>query len=268
VTFTIASYNIQIPTVKTEFHSWSSRKKNLLELLPTLGDVIALQEVSYCETRQGHSVSECLQAHGFEGYEPALMEPQLFPDEFHHRVPIFWKKDKFRVINANMRLVSTGTPEEQELFPNMENRYCSHVKLQALDTGEIFHVFNVHQQHVVEADLSSIVEYVQVQKKSLSNLEAYVANEVNGDELVFAVGDYNMPSPGLDGLAPASKLAAERKNAFYNSYHGYRTPLPEEGKNIDHILTNAEPSDVLLYQTVLDFVSSDHNPIQTVVAAR
>lgn len=265
MSFALTSYNLQIPAVKIEFHGWPSRKERLLRTLPTLGDILTLQESSYCESEQGQNVSTTLQEAGFSGFEPARLDPQLYPDVFHHRIPIFWKTDMFTLLSSNMTLISTGTCEQQEKFPNMENRYSSHVELLREDNGQIIHIFNLHLQHVVHTDIEAIVEYATVQKMSLQRLEEFITATVHKDEMVFIAGDFNMVDPQVENFASAAEMTDTPVNVNYPSYHGYRPAFPDMDSRIDHILSNCEPKDILKYEVDITVDGSDHYPVTATI---
>lgn len=265
MSFTLTSYNLQIPAVEAEFHSWFSRRKDVLHNLPNLGDILALQEVSYCAIKQGHDVSDVLHNAGFSGFEPALMSTALYPDEFHYRIPIFWKTELFTLLSSHMTLISTGTSEQQKRFPNMENRYCSHVELLREDSGQIIHVFNLHMQHVVRDDIEAIVEYATVQKMSLQLLEKFISETTHANETVFIAGDFNMVDPQVSNFASASEMTDNPVNTSHPSYHGYNPESPNMDSRIDHILTNCELKEILKYEVCINIEGSDHYPVTATI---
>jgi len=263
VTLTIASYNIQVPAAKAEFHGWEGRKEELLATLPTLGDLFGLQEVSYVDV-QGPEVSNQLRNNGFDGYEPSHNDFSEYDDEFHQRNPIFWKADKFELKQSHVRLLTTGTTEEQQELPNIENRYSTHVLLEHV-SGDLIHFFNLHQQHVpIElTDEELIARYAAVQVKGLIALHEF-AQEVNPENNpAIIVGDFNSVSPTVMGFTCAKKTANENVNGQYNSYHGYVEETAANGDYIiDHILSNFPAGDILRTETLIEDKGSDHYPLQ------
>jgi endonuclease/exonuclease/phosphatase family metal-dependent hydrolase len=264
MTFSIGSYNIQIPTVKREEHSWSVRRDEICSVLPGIADIISLQEVSYCDEGQGQQVSNQMHEQGFAGYEPGLHDIPLYDDEFHTRNPIFWKKDRFTFLEAETRRITTGTAEEQVLYPNIEPRYCTHVMLYDQVAKETIHVFNLHQQHVVSTDEQTTLFYMDVQKTGLLNLKKFIDTVNKNGNKVFVAGDFNHVAPYADGLIPAKQIADEVISPRVNSYHGYRVPPPQEDASIDHIFTNCRQ--VLTYETMIAVNCSDHYPIRATFA--
>lgn len=263
---TIASYNVQIPTVKTEDHNWERRKLQLLPSLHELGSIIALQEVSYVDQNQGEQISQALIKQGYDSYQP-FHDEEEYQDEFHARVPIFWNSERFTWLKSGQRRLSTGTPEEQTLYPNMENRYCTFVQLQDVSNPElVYNIFNLHQQHVVLTDEPTIAHYNQVQADSMAQLTDFIQSSVSPGQPVFALGDFNMVHPKIDGLRCARVTAQEKINSQYDSYHGYRSPFPRGRKNIDHIHTSLKKKRILSYEACIQYAGSDHHPIRATFA--
>lgn len=264
-TVTIASYNVQIPAVKTEDHNWNDRKHHLLPNLPRLGDIIGLQEVSYSHQWQGEEIADELAATGFTSYEP-VKHSSPFADEFHERVPIFWKKDVFQAVDFGQIMLTAGTAEQQERFPNIENRYCTFVQLQdKSEPSRIYNLFNLHQQHVVPSDMKSIAFYQETQWEGLRNLESFIRESSQKGAYTIVMGDFNSNHPDIEELHCAKEAAMLTINGSYNSYHGYNNPFPAEGENIDHILTNITGEHILSYETCVNYEGSDHHPIRMTV---
>lgn len=260
---TIASYNVQIPTMKTEEHNWDDRKRHLLPSLHQLGDILALQEVSYINQGQGEAISEVLTARGFDSYQPAHV-PSNFTDEYHERIPVFWKASKFKLLSRDQIMLSSGTEEERQDYPNQENRYCVYVQLQDIrNPKNIYHVFNLHQQQVPDDVSQELVEhYTCVENDSLHTLEAFIIRKVAPGGIVFALGDFNMNHPLIEGLHCARRAAEHKLHNEYDSYHAFTIPLPRGRKNIDHIHTNMNASQLVSYETCIQYPGSDHHPIR------
>jgi endonuclease/exonuclease/phosphatase family metal-dependent hydrolase len=264
VNSTIVSYNIQIPAAKEELHPWVGRKQEVLDCLPHLGDLIGLQEVDY-NTSQGSEISERLTEAGFNSFQPGYGDSE-YTDEYHTRIPIFWKKEHFKLIRQEVRMLTTGTVEQQKLLPNIEARYTTYVQLEC--SGQPLHFFNLHQQHVPMelTDQNLITGYKAVQNAGLQSLHDFIRElNPNGDR-TFIVGDFNATEPHVNGYNDAYRVAQHTEHSEYNSYHGYQPSGGSEGGYIiDHVLTNLTQDNVLNAETIIAEKGSDHYPIRVTV---
>lgn len=260
MSFTVASYNVQIPLAKATEYPWSFRKNELLANITQLADVLCLQEVSYEDEAQGYEIAEALQYSKYVGFEPAKLPSLIYPDVFHQRIPIFWKSEKFeQVSDGHVMLLTTGTAEQQMEHPYLENRYCSLVLLEEKKTGKRFYTGNVHLQHV-PIGLEHILAYRETQLLGLRVLEQYIADVNTYNLPALVAGDYNMVDADLAGFSDTVQKAQEVHGSGFSSYHGYSME-PLKNGDIDHVLVNSRIS-VAKHELLTNVGGSDHFPVR------
>lgn len=266
------SYNILIPRPdkKEKGHLWENRKEELIQTIINNTDVIGLQEYDTSSAfDQGKYVEEELFSRGWQGYLPQYDESSEFTDEFHHRLPIFWREDIFTKVNCGIFKLSGFSLMEQYATPIVEDRYCSWVDLAEKVSGKQVRIYNLHQQqHTVSASSAEKTMAYKKQYDGLVNLSSHI-KQVEGN--VIVLGDFNnidVPSWFIHntGLTEAwDKVAADFAfNKQFNSFHNWLVPLNEESEHIDHILVS--PSVEVSRVEVVLSDASDHFPLVATVS--
>lgn len=263
MSFTVASYNVQIPLAKAIEFPWGTRKSELLANISQLADVLCLQEVSYEDEAQGYEISEVLEYCKYVGFEPSKRQELIYPDVFHQRLPIFWRSDLFEQCEeGHVMLLTTGTAEQQMKNPYLENRYCSLVLLEEKVTKRKFYAGNVHLQHV-PIGLENVPVYRETQLLGLQVLQQYIT-DVNIENLpAIIAGDYNMVDADLAGFSDTMQKADHVFGVGFSSYHGYSVE-PMKGGNIDHVLVNSKTA-VAKHELLTNVSGSDHFPVKVEV---
>lgn len=263
MSFTLASYNVQIPLAKSVEYPWSTRKSELLSNISQLADILCLQEVSYEDEAQGYEISEVLEYCKYVGFEPSKRQELIYPDVFHQRLPIFWRSDLFEQCGeGHVMLLTTGTVEQQMENPHLENRYCSLVLLEEKATKRKFYAGNVHLQHV-PIGMEHVLAYRETQLLGLQVLQQYIT-DVNIDNFPAVIaGDYNMVDASLAGFSDTTQKANHVSGLGFSSYHGYSVE-PMKGGNIDHVLVNSKTA-VTAHELLTNVHGSDHFPVKVKV---
>lgn len=255
------SYNILVkrPEWEVTEHSWENRKDAVVSNIVQYMDVVGVQEFS---GDQGKFLKEELFKSGWDGYLPELDVSLPFLGEFHHRVPIFWRKGLFTFVKSGVFQLSGFTVVEQYQTPIVEDRFCSWVVL--FDGLRNVTVCNLHQQHsTVDASPVEVSMAIRKQNDGLNMVSSWLGQ---WDEPVVVLGDFNnvhVPEwfSGVSGLKNVWNVVGEegKKNFQFNSFHEWAVPLPQLGEHSDQIFVT-DRVNVKEVQVVLSD-ASDHFPI-------
>lgn len=262
----VGSYNVLIPRDDSPGKaqdSWESRKASVVETIDSSFDLLGLQECSTApHHRQSSYLVEELTARGWVGYLP--WESKLFEDEFHERLPIFWRPELFELISSGQLLLSSWTEEELLSVPTLENRYASFVELRSRTCGSKLWFYTLHLQHQtataseIEATLTELKR-----EQSQTLLAEHMASAIARGETVVLGGDFNSPrvSGSLSSLANICSKADIVENWHLDSFHDWIHP--ENSEHIDHVLF-AGPGRVRNASIVLSN-ASDHHPVRAIL---
>ena len=262
----VGTYNVLIPKdhrADKPQESWEYRKASVIETIDQGFDLIGLQECSTASNSdQSDYILKELTSRGWTGYYP--WESKLFPDEFHERLPIFWRPELFTLLDAGQLLLSSWTEEELSEVPILEARYASFVKLQAV-TGAILWFYTLHLQHETEECSPGESAMARAKREQgQQRVAEHICNHVLEDEAVVLGGDFNTSTTSivlfeLAGLESIELRAEFVQNWDSNSFHDWESP--RDGKHIDHILF-AGPV-LILEAAIVQSNASDHYPVKT-----
>lgn len=256
------TYNVLIPRTDTQgkgLGSWLSRREGVIETIDHDFDFVGLQECSFRKDHlQGQYIQEELAARGWEGYIPAAMK--LFPDEFHERLPIFWRKGVFSMETQGQILLSSWTPEELRALPILENRYASYVSGTLTDSGIKLLFVTLHLQHTT-ANSTVLEQALTAQKRSdaQSVLKSFLHSRQEG-ESIFVAGDFNTveePTALYGRVTPAEFTATTLERWEDDSFHDWEEPIG--GGHLDKVLISSDLSGGIL--RIGDSRQSDHYPV-------
>ncbi len=246
------SFNVRHGTAEDGANHWRFRKAFALQLIQdTSADIIGLQEVLEFQL---HEIAEALPNYGWIGVG---REDGLSDGEF---APIFFRKDKFEVIDSGTFWLST-TPDVpgSKSWNTACTRICSWVDLSG---GALkITVFNLHTDH----------ESAEAREQGIRE----VLNRV-GQEISVVMGDFNAG----EGSAPIQKILdyglidtfreAHPEDQDVYTFHGY-DDNPETKEKIDYIFVSPSLKTVeaaILRQKDGDLFASDHYPVTAVVTYR
>ena len=152
-------------------------------------------------------IHEKLQDRGWEGYLP--WEPKLFADEFHERIPIFWRPELFELLESGQLLLSSWTEEELAEVHILENRYGSFVRLSIRGTEETLWFYTLHLQHETSrADARELELAREKRAQAERTIAKHIQDHVGSEETVILGGDFNTVAP----LLLPSEIAGLRKS--------------------------------------------------------
>lgn len=254
----IGTYNIRFEDLDVEENSWTSRNVLLEKLLKKYDfDILGTQEPFI---NQINDMLVYLTNYSYVGTSTSGK-----PNNRRHFNAIFYKKDRFTVIN-NGEFWLSETPD----VPNVKGwdansvRMCTWVLFKDKKTNVEFYHFNVHFDHIgVEA------------RKESSKLIIAKIKEIAKDKHVVLTGDLNsnqnseayhtIISSGI--LVDSYKAADKKDNADWhtlNRFDYFSTP-PTSASRIDHIFITQDETKLNYWKIINDSYSnkypSDHYPV-------
>lgn len=264
------------PVVEPEF-AWHLRKDALKSMILQANnnpDIICFQETALL----AGELSDMLAAD---------YDTHISAREVSARV-IAWKPDKFSLVSYDDDLDIFGT----EVSGRDKQRYVSHVRLKALESGKEVLVYNVH---IPASSGLPKAEGQRIRSVGTRNLATHVKKQQAETGLpVVIMGDFNnYPGTVIDGnsssfmimneqgIEDTFETALTRSNADYSTTVNRATSTVKPGENgdarIDYIFSY--PSDKVTtsaYEIVINFeagsstrlqkpVPSDHHPVRSVL---
>jgi endonuclease/exonuclease/phosphatase family metal-dependent hydrolase len=238
----LGTYNVLIPRTDTQgkgISSWLSRREGVIETIDHDFDFVGLQECSFHETHlQGQYIREQLTSRDWESYIPK--DEKLFPDEFHERLPIFWRKGAFKLEEKGQLLLSSWTTQELEQVPILENRYGSYVAGKLMNGRKIIFV-TVHLQHTTEKPSQLEMDLTALKRYEAHKVLRNFLDSRPMDESLFVAGDFNAPEEprALHArVIPAENVAASLERWEHDSFHDWEHPM---GSNhLDKVLVSRD----------------------------
>lgn len=210
------------------------------------------------------------------GFQEALAHQvediaQGMPDHDHYGVgrddgktggehcPIFWRRDRFDLLHAETKWLSTHPDEAGSVGWDAElPRVATLVLLHDRKTGKVIRVANAHFSHIGEA----------ARANAAGMLALYFT--ASGSDIDLLLGDLNAEagSEPLDilegaGLRDAHDAAEKRCRKNIGTYTGFATVGLRGAPRIDHILVRgAEVPWYCTEEQIIDgFYMSDHLPV-------
>ncbi|MBQ8893147.1 MAG: endonuclease/exonuclease/phosphatase family protein [Clostridia bacterium] len=173
--------------------------------------------------------------------------------------PIFWKKDKFKLVDSGYFWLS-DTPDRESKADNWGAdcyRICMWVKLKVKATGKEFLFFNTHFDYKNDTCHVNSAKVVIQQATKLRGFSKYA---------IFCTGDYNMGRNGKGYQAMYQKFAdlnADLNDDLSPTTNGYNES--NGGSIIDYVFYSPQLVKPLKYQVlnekIFDGYISDHRGI-------
>jgi endonuclease/exonuclease/phosphatase family metal-dependent hydrolase len=255
----VMSFNIRLNNPGDGINSWDNRKEIVTNLIEEHSpDLLGMQEV------RGEQLSY-LDEHltEYNSYsQPRTEDPN---DEAS---PIFFKKDKFELINSDTFWLSETPDKPSKGWDAAFNRIVTWCKLKDRETGKTFFYFNTHFDHIGE---QARLESVKLLKKKVK--------EITGSDDYIITGDFNSdPSSkyyneliSLDTssalLMDVSQFSEETKKQIKGTFNSFDSSKDATGP-IDYIFvkptTSVESFEVIdtLYNGRFP---SDHFPVKALL---
>eukprot|EP01136_Pigoraptor_vietnamica_P037290 Opistho-1_new@105049 len=136
----VMTFNIRLETVQDGENQWSKRKENLSSMLEFYeADICGMQEVLVGQLR---NLSTLLPSYAYVGVG---RDDGKEAGEFS---PIFYKKDKFTVLESNTFWLSQTPETPSKSWDAALNRVVTYAKFKDNKTKKVFYVFNTHFDHI------------------------------------------------------------------------------------------------------------------------
>ncbi|MCM8534848.1 MAG: endonuclease/exonuclease/phosphatase family protein [Lentisphaeraceae bacterium] len=254
----VMTFNIRYGTAKDGENHWLKRKQMVFDLLNKYNpDAVGLQEA--LDFQIAEILENCPQYASFGvGRERNLKG---------EHTSVLYKKNKFSIHEAQTFWLSDTPEKPSTSWGNKLLRTATSVRLQNLESGESFYVFNTHFDHRSQ---DSRLKSVELLSQRISERETSAPFILMGDfnslsewpQIQYLIGknanDWNSKVPMMDVYTTANP---ENPNAGTFS----RFEFGKFGHKIDYIFAEKSKSDVLSAIVVRDSANkrypSDHFPV-------
>jgi endonuclease/exonuclease/phosphatase family metal-dependent hydrolase len=252
----LISYNIRLNTPADGEHAWPNRRADVVNLLRFhRAEIFCVQEAL---PEQMDDLAAAFPEYSYEGVG---RDDGKREGEFS---AIFYNLDRFKKRDGGTFWLSETPGECSFGWDAACRRVCSWVELEDRESGNSFHVFNTHFDHVgVEARKNSATLIL----KRISEITG--AGSSAGKGAVVLCGDFNLPPYS----EPIQMIGASLHDAYQVSelpphcseatFHGFTYDDPPE-KRIDYVFVN-DQFRVTRYGALTDSRNrsffSDHLPV-------
>lgn len=257
----LGTYNVLIPRTDTQgkgLNSWLSRREGVIETIDSDFDFVGLQECSFHEDHlQGQYIRDELTARGWDSYIP--QEHKQFSDEFHERLPIFWRRGIFTAEETGQLLLSSWTTAELSEVPILENRYASYVGGK-LSNGQRLLFVTLHLQHTTAVPTPEELNLTELKRVEAHRVLRDFLAARPAHESIFVAGDFNSvvtPHELLGRVVPAEGVAKTLERWEHDSFHDWEVPIG--GGHLDKLLVSSDLSGGTL--RIEESRQSDHYPV-------
>lgn len=250
------SFNIRYANTNDGINNWDNRKEIVVNLIEEeLPDLLGLQEV---RGTQLNYLTEELTDYDYFGKSRSA-------DPGDEHSPIFYKKEKFKLIESNTFWLSE-TPEKVSKGWDAEfNRIVTWGKLKHKETGKIIFYFNTHFDHVGEQARLNSSKLLRQQIKAIAGGEDYI---VTGDFNIEPGSDYYKYLTSRNGELPflgdVSQFSPKTREQIIGTFNGFDKKNEPTGP-IDYIFVK-ETISVNSYQVIDTLYNgrfpSDHFPVK------
>lgn len=256
---TVMTFNVRGSFHPDGVNNWDQRRDlNIATILKHAPDVIGFQEAQ----------SGNLDAYVAElaEYDVELGALSIRQTKDYHRVPIFWRADRFEKVDCGSFYLS-DTPDTWSIgWGTIFARAVTWVKLRSLVTGIEFVVLNTHFPHLPDADTAR-TESARLVVRRLAEITANTCPAV-------VLADFNaVPTSDAYRVFMQHRYqdtyTANGSRADVNTFHGFRgRDFDEADLRIDWILTKngAQSFTTLRCIVITDeappLYPSDHYPVQ------
>jgi endonuclease/exonuclease/phosphatase family metal-dependent hydrolase len=254
----VMTFNVRGAFHEDGINNWANRRDlNVATILKYAPDIIGFQEA---------------QSGNLEAYEVALTDYasklgliSIRQEENYHRVPIYWKRDRFTKLDSGGFYLSL-TPAEWSLsWGSSLVRAVTWVKLRESNSDFVFVVLTTHFPHEPEADLA--------RDESARLVVRQLAQVCPPDAPQIVMADFNaLPGSAAyqvfsaDGYSDTCNAAPEWGET--STFHGFQgAAFPHSGFRIDWILTKTGARQITTkhHLVVTDaeppLYPSDHYPV-------
>lgn len=247
----IMTFNIRMETVQDGENQWSKRKENLASMLEFYeADICGMQEVLVGQIRD---LTKLLPTYTYVGVG---RDDAKEGGEFS---PIFYKKDKYTVLESNTYWLSQTPEKPSKSWDAALNRIVTYAKLKDNKTKKVFYVFNTHFDHIG-----------QVARRESAKMLVAKIKGIDPKTPVILTGDFNSTpteEPTIiinEGLIDAQKVSKQAHFGPASTFNGFESK-EIAGKLIDYIFLNTDKIKVLKHATLSNTwagrFASDHHAV-------
>ncbi len=251
----IASYNVRYDNNRDTGNLWVDRLPKIASLIQYHNfDIIGVQEGLY------HQLNGLKQALGEFEYYGIGRDDGKIAGEFS---AIFFKKNRFAIIDKGNFWLSTSPDMPSKGWDANIKRICTWVKLNDIQLGKTFFVFNVHFDHegyMARRESSKLI--LQKIKAIALNSPVILTGDFNGDH----DSEWYKTIQASSVLKDAYFLV-DKPYALNGSFNGFNTTTIKTGI-IDHIFVTEHfkvSKYGLLTDTYFGKYPSDHFPVAITV---
>jgi len=237
----VASYNIRYANSSDSINGngWNSRCPVITDLLNFNNfDIFGLQEVLDIQLKD---LKDNLSTYAYVGVG---RDDGKTAGEY---APIFYKKDKFEMIDSGTFWLSENTDYPNKGWDAVLPRICSWGKFREKSKGQIIWFFNLHMDHIG----------VKARKESAKLVLKQINKKCNDGDIVILTGDFNVDQTNESyavlhdsGLLKDSYELAKIRYATNGTFNAFNTNLKTNSR-IDHIFI-AGPVTVDRYAILTD----------------
>lgn len=256
ITFNVASYNIRYANPNDTPDTWDKRSPVVINLIKFHDlDIIGIQEGL---SNQVYDLSEGLPNYDYVGVG---RDDGAEKGEY---TAIFFNKGKFKLLDSDTFWLSEDTSQPNKGWDAALPRICTWAKLEAIETGKEFYVFNTHFDHVgVKARSESATLIMEKAKEIAGNATVILTGDFNVDQQNEAYKRLSKSAMFNDSYEVSYFVYAN--NGTFNSFDNTKS----SDKRIDHIfVTNNVKVEKygILTDTYHNRYPSDHFPVMVKVA--
>jgi endonuclease/exonuclease/phosphatase family metal-dependent hydrolase len=233
---TIMTFNIRMETIQDGENQWAKRKENLSSMLEFYeADLCGMQEVLVGQIRD---LTKLLPKYAYVGVG---RDDAKEGGEFS---PIFYKKDKYTVLESNTFWLSQTPEKPSKSWDAALNRIVSYAKFKDNKTKKMFYVFNTHFDHIG-----------QVARRESAKMLVAKIKAINHKIPVILTGDFNstpQEEPTIiinEGLIDAQKVTKQLHFGPISTFNGFESK-EIAGRLIDYIFLNTDKIKVLKHATL------------------
>ncbi len=241
--YRILSFNIRINVAVDGLNAWEFRKEKVVQFIKTGDfDIIGFQEVA---PDMYQELIDQLKAYHYVGFARS---------KGSEAVPIFVKKDKYRILESNTFWLSDTPDIESRIEGSFFPRIATYVVLEDQNKQRIA-FFNTHLDYASD----------EICKKQSMILSHFIDDVTNKYQSHFVLaGDFNVlpDSDTIGFLTNKYRIIYEKKDRLGLTFHNYTCDTI--GLPIDYFFFSSTLKDELfriVHHKDKNFYLSDHYPI-------
>ena len=255
----VMSFNIRYASHHDGINSWDNRKDIVINLIKEHSpDLLGMQEV---RGEQRSYLDEHLKE--YTSYSQSRTE-----DPNDEASPIFFKKDRFELINSDTFWLSETPDKPSKGWDAAFNRIVTWCKLKDRETGKTFFYFNTHFDHIGEqARLESVKLLKKTVKEITGSYDYIITGDFNSDPSSKYYNELILQDTSSALLMDVSQFSEETKKQIKGTFNEFDSSKDAIGP-IDYIFV--KPTISVKSFEVIDTLyngrfPSDHFPVKALL---